>query len=143
MSVLSQSGVSKPLVVVVIAGIAVLAVALGLMMMGPVGPTLPTTPLEPPQSRVFGISQPLGSAFPDSGLNFDPRDLTISVGDTVTWMNNDENIHTATHRNDPALFDSETMEAGEEFSFTFTEEGEIRYFCKFHPWMTGVITVQN
>jgi plastocyanin len=69
--------------------------------------------------------------------------LTVSIGDTIVWVNDDENIHTATHRRDPALFDSGTMEAGDEFSFTFSEEGEVRYFCRFHPWMTGVITVQN
>ncbi len=137
----SSSGLSKPLLIAVIVGVAVVAVVLGFTMIGPTGQTPP--PVQPSQSQEFFISQPPGSAFPDNDLNFDPSDLTISVGDTVTWMNNDENIHTATSRSAPPLFDSETIEAGEEFSVTFTEEGEIRYFCKFHPWMTGVINVQN
>ncbi len=140
----SSSGVSKPLLVAVIAGIAVVAVVLGFTMLAPSGQPSPITPpVEPPQSREFRISSPLGSAFPDNELNYDPADLTVNIGDTITWSNDDENIHTATHRSDPALFDSGTMEAGDEFSFTFSEEGEVRYFCRFHPWMTGVVTVQN
>ena len=140
----SSSGVSKPLLIALIAGIAVIAVVVGFMMIGPTaqGPAI-QPPVQPPQSQEFFISQPLGSAFPDNDLNFDPPDVTISVGDTVTWVNDDENIHTATHRADPALFDSETVEAGEQFSVTFSEAGEFRYFCKFHPWMGGVVNVQN
>ncbi len=145
----SSSGLSKPLLIAVIVGVAVVAVVLGFTMIGPTGQTPP--PVQPPQSQEFFISQPLGSAFPDNDLNFDPPDVTISVGDTVTWVNDDENIHTATHRSEdpdlipspPALFDSETVEPGEEFSFTFSEAGEFQYFCKFHPWMGGVVTVQN
>lgn len=139
----SSSGISKPILIALIAGIAVIAVVVGFIMIAPTGQAPIQPPVQPPQSQEFFISQPLGSAFPDSGLNFDPPDVTISVGDIVTWVNDDENIHTATHRSDPALFDSETVEAGEEFSFTFSEAGEFRYFCKFHPWMTGVVTVQN
>ncbi len=143
-SMRSSSGVSKPLLIALIAGIAVIAVVVGFMMIRPTGQAPPIQPpVQPPQSQEFFISQPLGSAFPDNDLNFDPPDVTISVGDTVTWVNDDENIHTATHRSEPMLFDSETVEAGEQFSFTFTEAGEFRYFCKFHPWMTGVVNVQN
>ncbi len=140
----SSSGVSKPLLIALIAGIAVIAVVVGFMMIRPTGQAPPIQPpVQPPQPQEFFISQPLGSAFPDNDLNFDPPDVTISVGDTVTWVNDDENIHTATHRGDPALFDSETVEAGEEFSVTFSEAGEFQYFCKFHPWMGGVVNVQN
>ena len=150
-SMRSSSGVSKPLLIALIAGIAVIAVVVviagvgGFMMIGPTGQAPPNQPSvqQPPQPQEFFISQPLGSAFPDNDLNFDPPDVTISVGDTVTWMNDDENIHTATHRGDPALFDSETVEAGEQFSVTFSEAGEFQYFCKFHPWMGGVVNVQN
>ena len=144
----SFSGVSKPLLIALIAGIAVVAVigvVVGFFIIAPTGQAPPIQPpvQQPPQPQEFFISQPLGSAFPDNDLNFDPPDVTISVGDTVTWTNDDENIHTATHRGDPALFDSETVEAGEEFSVTFSEAGEFQYFCKFHPWMGGVVNVQN
>ncbi len=143
-SMRSSSGVSKPLLIALIAGIAVIAVVVGFMMIRPTGQAPPIQPpVQPPQPQEFFISQPLGSAFPDNDLNFDPPDVTISVGDTVTWVNDDENIHTATHRADPALFDSETVEAGEQFSVTFSEAGEFQYFCKFHPWMGGVVNVQN
>jgi plastocyanin len=71
---------------------------------------------------------------------FMPASLTVQVGDTVTWTNNDDAPHTATADN--GAFDSDTLATGGTYSFTFTAAGEFGYFCSIHPDMTGTITVQ-
>src|SRR5918992_2221133 len=75
-----------------------------------------------------------------NGLAYTPATLTIAVGDTVTWMNNDVQAHTATASG--GAFDSGTMNPGQSFSFTFTAAGSFAYTCSFHAELTGTITVQ-
>jgi len=74
-------------------------------------------------------------------MKFNPEDLTINVGDTVTWTNNDGMGHTATSTDGPASFDSENIAAGATWSFTFTEAGTYEYKCDYHSSMTGIIIV--
>ncbi|MED6305964.1 MAG: cupredoxin family copper-binding protein, partial [Candidatus Thermoplasmatota archaeon] len=74
-------------------------------------------------------------------MKFNPEDLTINVGDTVTWTNNDGMGHTATSTNGPASFDSGNIAAGATWSFTFTEAGTYNYKCDYHSSMTASITV--
>jgi plastocyanin len=64
-------------------------------------------------------------------------DLTISVGDTVVWINNSTETHTVT----AADFDSGDIEPGQEFSREFTEPGEYAYVCIHHSGMEGTIIV--
>jgi plastocyanin len=75
-------------------------------------------------------------------FTFEPRELTISVGATVTWKNADDIPHTATSKDDPQTFDSGPLDTDDSFSFTFTKPGTYAYYCKVHPHMTGVITVK-
>ncbi len=72
---------------------------------------------------------------------FSPQDLTIEVGDTVTWTNLDSVSHTATSTSGPASFDSGFLAIGDTFSFTFDTAGTYEYFCEPHPNMIGSITV--
>lgn len=72
---------------------------------------------------------------------FSPQDLTIEVGDTVTWTNLDSSSHTATSTSGPASFDSGNLAEGASFSFTFDTAGTYEYFCEIHPNMVGSITV--
>jgi len=74
-------------------------------------------------------------------MKFDPEDLTINVGDTVNWTNNDGMGHTATSTDGPASFDSGNIAAGATWSFTFTEAGTYNYKCDYHSSMTASITV--
>jgi len=73
---------------------------------------------------------------------FNPDTVTISVGDTVRWTNNDGAIsYTATSTT--GVFDSGTLGNGQQFSFTFTQAGIYPYHCSIHPSMTGTITVDE
>ena len=70
---------------------------------------------------------------------FEPSELTIQPGETVTWTNNGNHPHTVTA--DDGSFDSGTLQPGESYSHTFPQAGTFSYFCEIHPFMTGSVTV--
>lgn len=75
-----------------------------------------------------------------------PRDfsenvVTVSVGDTVSWRNDDGVIHTVTAVD--GTFDSGDMFRNDEFSFSFDQPGEYEVFCKPHPWMRAKVVVEG
>ena len=70
---------------------------------------------------------------------FDPAELTIAVGDTVTFTNEDGAPHTATA--DDGSFDTGRLNRGQSAALTFGSEGSFSYFCSFHPNMKATITV--
>ena len=71
--------------------------------------------------------------------DFLPEDLTINVGDTVVWTNNDDSPHTVTADDDE--FNSGNLAEGATWSYTFTEAGTYDYHCNYHSSMTGSVTV--
>ncbi len=73
--------------------------------------------------------------------DFLPEDLTINVGDTVVWTNNDDSPHTVTADDDE--FNSGNLAEGATWSYTFTEAGTYDYHCNYHSSMTGSVTVVN
>ncbi|GJL90474.1 cupredoxin domain-containing protein [Hyphococcus sp.] len=75
-----------------------------------------------------------------NGLEFSPAELTISAGDTVTWVNSDVMAHTSTASG--GSWDSGRMDKGDEWSFTFDNSGDFAYDCTFHPTMRGLVIVQ-
>ena len=66
-----------------------------------------------------------------SSLHPDPVEVT--VGDTITWTNEDGVPHTATQKPSGSGFQSGTIASGSTFSFTFDTAGTFEYFCEFHP----------
>jgi nitrite reductase (NO-forming) len=69
------------------------------------------------------------------------NELTIKVGSTVTWTNNDPGmIHTVTSVD--GLFDSGFLNEGDTWSYTFEEPGDFEYLCTPHPWMRARIIVE-
>jgi plastocyanin len=68
-----------------------------------------------------------------------PRDVTVSAGDTVTWINEGTvpEGHTATGEG----FDSGVREEGETYSHKFESAGTFDYVCTLHPNMRGTVTV--
>lgn len=81
------------------------------------------------------------SAVEIKDLAFSPSAITIPVGGSITWTNNDSVPHTATAQ-DRSLLQSGTIEPGATFSQTFDTPGTIDYFCEFHANMKGSIVVQ-
>ena len=72
-------------------------------------------------------------------FTFEPAQLTVKVGTTVTWTNRDDIPHTVVSA---GKFRSKTMDTDGTFSFTFTTAGEYKYFCSLHPHMTGTVKVE-
>jgi amicyanin len=73
---------------------------------------------------------------------FDPEELVVTAGTTVTWVNADDVPHTATSKMSPPVFDSKTLRTGDKFSYQFKKPGTYDYFCKPHPYMTGKVIVK-
>ncbi|ADJ24169.1 blue (type 1) copper domain protein [Hyphomicrobium denitrificans ATCC 51888] len=73
-----------------------------------------------------------------TGLAFSPAEITIREGDTIEWVNGDFIDHTATA--DDGSWD---VVVGESRSarLRFDHAGTTKYFCRFHPDMTGTVHV--
>ena len=70
---------------------------------------------------------------------FEPAQLAVKVGTSVTWMNRDDIPHTIVCA---GKFRSKTLDTDDKFTFTFTAAGEYKYFCSLHPHMQGTIKVE-
>lgn len=92
-----------------------------------------------------------------NALTFEPGNITIHAGDTVTWRNKSVLVHTATampskatDKSDVALpksaepFNSGRMKPGTSYSHTFKVAGDYRYFCIPHEaaGMVGEVVVK-
>lgn len=75
-----------------------------------------------------------------SGNKFDPAELTVDVGTTVTWSNNDSTTHTVTAPS--GAFNSGDLKPGQNFGYTFNEAGTYEYGCTIHTAMKGTVTVK-
>jgi len=71
-------------------------------------------------------------------MAFDPPRISAHVGDTIEWASSDFVVHTATARNKDWDI---TIPAKGMGRVTLTNPGEVDYFCRFHPNMTGQIAV--
>jgi plastocyanin len=108
------------------------------------------------------ITIPLGASNPhfetEAKFWYLPPVVTINSGDTVTWVNSDNEIHTVTSGKGidrgqfaqgttsgtpDGYFDSGSFKSKNSWSFTFDKPGTFYYFCTIHPWMNGAIVVNN
>ena len=72
---------------------------------------------------------------------FTPKEITVTPGTKVIWINKDETPHTVS-ANDKAYV-SPAMDTQDRYEHVFTSEGDFSYFCTLHPFMTGVIHVRK
>ena len=72
-------------------------------------------------------------------FSFEPAQLSVEPGTTVTWTNEGNEPHTVTADN--GLFDSGVLYPGDSYSVQFDGMGTVSYYCTLHPSMTGGITV--
>ncbi len=78
---------------------------------------------------------------------FIPATVTIGVGGMVTFANNDSAAHTST-AGTPAdgpsgVWDSSLVMMGAAYTTPALEAGEYPYFCMVHPWMEGLVIVEE
>jgi plastocyanin len=70
-------------------------------------------------------------------MAFQPAELTVHIGETVEWENQDLVSHTTT--SNTGVWDSGPLAPDEKFTFVFNALGDFPYHCSFHPEMTGVL----
>lgn len=69
---------------------------------------------------------------------FVPQNITVKAGQTVRWTNNDTVLHNVI----ASGIESDYLQKGEKFTYTFEEEGTYQYKCTAHPWMEGEVIVE-
>ena len=80
-------------------------------------------------------------------IQFDPRDITVKPGETITFTN-DEAVPHDVHKtsgpgDDFSSGDTGGMQQGDTFKLTLDEPGKYDYVCNVHaPGMAGSITVK-
>ena len=82
-----------------------------------------------------------GAEVSEEGIAFNPAEVTVSVGDTVTWTNNDSVGHDVT-ADSFSSGDAGGMSPGDNFEHTFDEAGSFDYVCTVHPGMEGTVVVE-
>ena len=78
---------------------------------------------------------------------FIPKEATVDVGGKVIFSNTDTAAHTftaGTATDGPSgEFDSGLVVVGSSYEWTPTTAGNVPFFCMVHPWMAGLIVVQE
>jgi len=72
---------------------------------------------------------------------FSPSSITVSVGDTVTWRNDDNVGHTVTSDSGSELA-STLLGSGQTYRHVFMTAGTYPYHCTVHTSMRGTVIVQ-
>ena len=75
-----------------------------------------------------------------SGYAYHPADITVSPGVKIKFTNHDQTAHTASSSH--TAFDIGTLKPGASVTVTFKKPGTYTYYCQFHPFMHGTVTVK-
>jgi len=74
------------------------------------------------------------------GSGFSPKNVTVTQGDTVTWVNRDNVNHQVLATG--GQFVSAILKPGQRYSFTFNSPGAYNYQDELHSKLTGKIAVK-
>ena len=81
-----------------------------------------------------------------NAATFSPSDVTISVGESVRWVNGQAIAHTITPANpqQPGVWAAQNVPATTGFAFQarMNTAGTFNYSCTLHAGMTGRVIVQ-
>ena len=91
---------------------------------------------------LFGNTAIAGEVIGQKNKKFSIDNLTVNVGDTVEFKNEDSFFHNVFSLSDAQMFDLGSYPKGESKSVTFEQAGTIEVECAIHPSMQMVITVK-
>ncbi len=94
-------------------------------------------------ASVLAVAGPAGAASTTIsiyGSTFSPKNVTVTQGDTVTWVNRDNATHQVLATG--GQFVSAILKPGQKYAFTFNAPGTYSYEDELHPKLTGKITVK-
>ena len=109
-------------------------------------PILPDKVIHPGQTTQITIVA--GSVNQDQQQNFTPKkqEVQLGVDNLVVWTNQDTAAHYVTP--DTAYkdaysgdFGSDAIMPGKTYSFLFTKDVSMPYYCQVHPWMKGEVDI--
>jgi plastocyanin len=107
-----------------------------------------STAARPGTATVVEVRLTCDTGNPDAPCAFFPAQVSIRVGGTVRWVNDDATYHTVTSSDRSDLrvpdgrFDAVLDAAGETFSYTFDSAGTYPYYCQPHAeFMAGTVRV--
>jgi plastocyanin len=92
------------------------------------------------EEQTGGATAPDAVVIDMKDFQFEPKNATVKVGQTVRWVNQDSAPHDATDE-EGGQFESDQFGKGETFEFTPEKAGSIPYVCTLHPGMEGTLTV--
>ena len=73
-------------------------------------------------------------------FTFNPQQITVKAGDTVTWVNHDDIPHTVTSKTMAVQIEGDGHRR--QVLVHIRDTGQLAYFCSLHPHMTGTIVVE-
>lgn len=100
----------------------------------------PPPPTHQAQVQPQGNSQKATATVKIHNFKFEPANVAIAVGQTVQFINTDEEPHTATSTD--GTFDSKGLDTDQTWNYTATRPGTFPYICSIHPFMKGTLTVK-
>ena len=109
-----------------------------------IGEAVPQTPgSQPPPTESTPVSTtsviiPFGAKDKDVSEFYVPSNISVNLGEKITWTNEDDADHTVTSRTN-GIFNSGVFGPNQSFSHQFSVDGTYDYFCQLHPWMTGTV----
>ena len=112
--------------------------------------TPPDQPITPPTTGPTTVDITIPSISPSNECAqnnscFSPDPVTINVGDTVKWTNQNADARyllSGTPSVPTEEFDSELIPSGGAFSYTFRSAGTFDYFDIVYPWEQGRVIVR-
>jgi plastocyanin len=133
-----------PLAVAAVIGIAACGTTTATTTPPPATTSTPAMPamsaMSMPATTSTTASAPVATnAVAIKGFAFSPANITVKVGTTVTWTNQDQDAHTVTATG--GAFGSQALNTGAHYTFTFTKPGSYDYLCTIHPFMTATVVV--
>jgi plastocyanin len=120
--------------------LAITALLLALTLTGCSAPSTSSTGGSSSSGSSSGGAAPSAVQVVLQNIAIQPANVTVAVGGTVTWANQDSVTHNLT--DDAGSWSSGALAPGKSFSHTFTAAGTFPYHCIIHPSMTGQITVK-
>ena len=141
----------KGVVIGIVLAVVVIAAIIGYNLMpnqsGQIAPpsqTLPSTETntQPPASANTQAQEGFIEARIEN-FAFVPAEIRIKAGSKITWINNDNAIHTlASDSGGKAELNSKFLNRGDSYGHVFSEKGVFNYHCGVHQGMKGRVVVE-
>jgi plastocyanin len=125
---------SRKLKRLLLAGIAGIALAASLLHAAPIKPARAA------DASPSAAASPAVVIVHTKDFAYVPEVLTIPVGTTVTFVNDDEPAHTVTAVD--KSFDSGNMDKNAKWTHTFNTPGTFDYYCIYHTFMKAKVVVK-